>query len=216
MTVIAAPGSPAYDSMSRVALGIKTVSDAQRHCGFLYKGDEVRFLHLAFHFDLRDETAKADLGWVDCPIDGINQQVLAVYLSKLASNAGTIPYGFDASGSVFDPISGDYIAPPPGKGLTCATFISALLKSLGYNIVDLDTWPVRSEDDAFIDYIIRTLRQINADDAHISGVKASLPAKRLRPEEVVGAIPEQPWPVAFQVAEVNAKEVITELASLGL
>lgn len=210
------PGVPRYSNLGRVAVGIKTVASEQRHCGFLYRFDgDLRFLHLAWHHELRDE-APSDLAWGTLALDSENGQLLGVFLSRVAKQGKAIPYGLDAAGAVFDPDTGEFLPPPLGKGLTCATFITAILGSLGFRLIDLVGWEDRTDDQKFQSMIVETLKSTGAGEDHVEGAARDIGVARQRPEEVTGAATDTPWPVGFARAEDLGKEVLEDLAKLRL
>ena len=98
-------------------------------------------------------------------MDETNRKVLAGLLAVLAKSPPVVPYGFDATGCCFD-TQGQFLPPPVGKGLTCATFIVALLRVYGYELVAEATWPVRAEDDAWRQDIL-TILQDYATPEHV-------------------------------------------------
>lgn len=100
-------------------LGIKEIDANQRHCGVIYRPDAevVRFLHLAFHFDLRDEALNGTYWWAPSGLDPENQLVLAALANVIAEGHPSIPYGFDMDGLIFDKATGALLPAPPGEGL---------------------------------------------------------------------------------------------------
>jgi hypothetical protein len=135
-------------------------------------------------------------------------------LSRIANAMPAIPYGFNAQGVVFDPATGDLLSRPEiGKGLTCATFITAILQVYRYSLADLSTWPDRDQDREWEQDIIRFLTQFGASQEHIAAIRNDVGAKRLRPCEVVAAgfTPSDLWPLRFEAVAPIAQQVIDEL-----
>jgi hypothetical protein len=93
--------------------------------------------------------------------------------------------------------TGEFFPPPLGKGLTCATFILAVLRGHGLLPVDETTWLPRAEDVDWQTAIIEDLEASGAEQDHIEAVRNDIGAKRFRPAEVVGAVIEADshWPV---------------------
>ena len=184
------------------------------HSGLLYRLDgDARILHLAFHYDLRDELAVAPYRWANLGLDDDNKVVLASYLAKVMAGNPNIPYGFDLYGQVIDPATGDLLPAPGGNGLTCATFILAILRVLAHELITISDWPERTEDTAFQQRILEMLEGV-ADDEHIDLVRQDVGAKRIRPDEVVGAavLSSVEWPVGFASARELADKIISDLA----
>lgn len=204
------------------ALGLSISStDNQRHCGFLFKSaGAVRHLHLAWHELLQDEVATVDVRFVNLPaMHAINKTVVCAALSGLKKNGLSIPYGFHYRGLRFDSgfthltfeSDGALGALPPGFGLTCATFVIVALDSLGFDLIDDDTWPARPSDAEWQKTIVGHLRRRNV--AHADALEADIGLIRPRPEEVVGAGAVAPWPVKFAAAESMAQKILSEIAA---
>ncbi|PKA44038.1 hypothetical protein CWR43_06955 [Rhizobium sullae] len=97
--------------------------------------------------------------------------------------------------------------------MTCATFITAALKTYEYELCEISSWPDRPEDAEWQSKILVYLeRKASAD--HLAAVKASIGGKRLRPDEVVGAaiIDAKGWPVKFEIARELADQVLVDLS----
>ena len=198
-------------------IALKTSQTDQRHCGIIYRLDSntVKILHLAFHYDLRNHDYLGDYHWTATDLSTENQKFLAAYSLLVSAVAPQIPYGFDANGVIFDAVTGEIAPIPPGKGLTCSTFVLALLRTYGFLPVDADTWPERTEDEVWKEKIIGWMRQKGASDDHIAAVVANKRSIRVRPEEVTGAMSENSslWSVEFARAIELAVQVLDELAA---
>jgi hypothetical protein len=208
---------PAFDApfegVSDFGVAIRETDPAQNHCAFLYKLDrrKARFCHLANHHNLRDEIAHDPYLWADAGLDPANRRFVAAWVGNLHINQDNIPYGLDSAGCCFDVATGKFIPPPIGKGLTCSTFITSVLRSLGFDVLKESEWPQRAEDVGFGQMVVEMLVAAQANGDHIQAVKADIGAQRFRPEEVVGAITLPTWPVAFADARAIADSVIMDL-----
>lgn len=213
MPVLCAPERK-FDEVDGVAVAIRRIDANQLHCGLLYKSDddETRLLHLAFHHRLLDEKPNEKYRWADVGLDPFNRQVFAALASLIAEGSPAVPYGFDASGVCFDPSTGKLIPPPLGKGLTCATFILAVFKTYGYELVDEGTWKPRADDLTWQETILSMLKEKATQD-HVDAVASDVGAMRFRPAEVVGAATCEVHPVAFDDACSLADEIVSELAA---
>lgn len=195
-----------------------------KHAGFLYRRDDgsVRVLHLAFHHMLRDDEVSdwarqvsdqfgESLRWAELGLPDDSKVVFAAHLSQIFLGNPQIPYGLDAGGTVFTS-DGKFVRGPIGKGLTCATFIAAILAGYGHPLVTND-WPSRPEDEAWAEQILAMLEN-RASPEHIDAVKADIGAARYRPEEIVGSAtrPSEDWPVSFVDAVSVASAILRELA----
>lgn len=67
-------------------------------------------------------------------LDEDNKLVLATLLSRNAATEPIITYGFDSDGACFDAETGDLLPLPVGKGLKCATFVLAALRTYRYQL----------------------------------------------------------------------------------
>jgi hypothetical protein len=146
-------------------------------------------------------------------LDEPNSKFLAAFASTVKRNEHSIPYGLDSQGSCFDRATGDFIPPPIGKGLTCATFILAVLRSLAFAPALEESWPVREDDEEFGRQTVADLEEDQADPEHVTAVRRDICAQRFRPEEVVAATihPSGEWPVGFAPAAALAQEILGDL-----
>jgi hypothetical protein len=212
--MVVRPASEApFEGVSDFGVAIREIDTGQNHCAILYKLDhrQARFCHLAFHHDLRDEIAHDPYLWADAGLDPTNRRVVAAWVGNLQINRGNIPYGLDSAGCCFDVVTGELLPPPIGKGLTCSTFITSVLRSLGFDVLKENEWPQRSGDVVFGQKIVEMLEAVHASGDHIQAVKKDVGAQRFRPEEVVGAITLSAWPVGFADARDLADAVIKDL-----
>ncbi|MGA2292624.1 hypothetical protein, partial [Bradyrhizobium sp.] len=99
-----------------------------------------------------------------------------------------------------------------GKGLTCATYIVAILKSLGFPLLLEDSWPIdRADDQLWQRAIIEELRKSGAEEDYIAVAQNDVGAKRYRPAEVVGSATNAAWPVVFSDATALAAAVLADV-----
>ncbi len=216
MPVVAGPDG-SLEAPHHLGLAIKNIAGEQNHCGLLYRLDdgEVRMLHLAFHFDLRDEELRSDYWCAPAGLEVENQLVVAAFASAIANAKPNVPYGFDANGMVFDVVSGELLEAPAGRGLTCATFVLALFRTLGFEPLDEETWPMRDEDEHWQDQITQAMTHAGARQDHIDAVTDNGQSRRFRPEEVVGtsATSNDEWSIGFDRAREIAQEVLADMAA---
>lgn len=199
--------------LQHVGVAVKAMSDTQNHVGVIYRIDDaVWFLHLAWHFDLRNEPVRADYHWGMCGLfvdDDLNGQVFAARLLNVANNKGVIPYGFYADGNAFDE-NGRFVSfPDPGMGLTCASFVIQLFQSFGHEICDISGWQTREDDEAWQAEIIALIRE-NISQERAQEVEAYVGRHRIRPEEAAAAVLNRAPPLEFDramslAAEINAQ-----------
>lgn len=182
------------------------------HTGLLYKidGEGPRIAHLGWHEVQIDNEPDENYLWADVNLDETNCIVIASWLDDRRLRPDKIPYGFRIDGSPYDPVTGEFIPPPLGRGLTCATFIVAVLEHLGFQLLEQHTWPsTRADDVAWQEGILAALAKTGVSQAHVDALSNDVGSTRFRPEEVCGATVLAPdWPVAFADARVVAEEVL--------
>ncbi|CCD96501.1 hypothetical protein BRAO375_600074 [Bradyrhizobium sp. ORS 375] len=184
------------------------------HSGLLYKidGQPARISHLAWHHQLRDEPAADPFLWADVGLSAENSRFIAAWLALRQNSPSNIPYGIDAGGACFEMATHEFLPPPLGKGLTCATYIVAVFRSLGFPLLLEETWPAdRPDDHAWQRAVLSLLRRTGATEDYVEAAQTDVGAKRYRPAEVVGAATRAPWPVAFQDATALAAAVLTDV-----
>jgi hypothetical protein len=182
-----------------------------KHIGMLCRGPadkRLRFIHLAFHGDLRleDDASKCFL-WVEAKLEDEPASVAAAQARRVYRRyaAGGVPYGFSPYTGYFGP-QGDIRWTAPGNGLTCATFVLAVFDSAGVRLVTGDDWPTpddRPEDKQFQKEMVELVRtRSRATAAHIRGMRADVGQVRFRVLEVAGAVAADSYPATFATAEV--------------
>lgn len=209
MAILEAADAP-LGNVNEIGLAIRATEWGQ-HAGILYQHEgQARLLHLAFHHLLQDEVATPPYRWVQINLDPVNKIVLSALVSRIANKAPLIPYGFNSDGVCFDDQTGDLVACPAGRGLTCATFILAVFSLYAFDLVDMSTWESRAEDEIWKEQIVSLLEQ-HAPAEHVQAVREDRNAPRFRPDEVVGASTHELWPVEFQTAQALAEQIRREL-----
>ena len=215
-----APSQHPYEEIQYLGLVIAKTGVDQRHVGIIYKTDDtpVQFCHLAWHHRLiiKDDPRRDPniiYYWVD-PIDleDDDKKYIASWLESSLQDAN-VPYGFDPSNSSFQ-MDGTFIHPPIGKGFTCATFVDALLRSLGYSLLNTATWSERDDDIPWQQKIIAWLRLNGASAEHVAALENDLGFVRIRPEDVIASACCSPWPVAFETMSPIAQAIRQEITSL--
>ena len=115
------------------------------------------------------------------------------------SNQSSIPYCTVYNGAYFSPEAKiQYINHE--SGLTCATFVLAIFKTLQIDLVDFQTWEPRQSDDIWRDAIgpHLPLRNINAESGN----------RRFRPEEVFVSSINPHCMVEFRKCEMAGIELM--------
>lgn len=195
-------------------LALKYTNGHGRHIGFIYKKDACfKVCHLKWHCKLRNESFDKR-GYIcgSFKLPKVNSKYLAASFSNITDiNKCDIPYGIKMpAGIVFD-INDRYIGNFVGEGLTCATFILAVLEKNGFNILDKKSWKIRDEDKEWQRNIIEKLRQHSVPEDHITSAEDMIgDAARFRPDEVFAAgvtNDVSAWPIHFHDAVRMAAEI---------
>jgi hypothetical protein len=208
-----------FNHIRDAGIALREVNPQQRHIGVLYRdsaSNDVLFLHLAWHFDLKCNPPNETYLWIDPAIHPRRLiQVAAVCRMVWRANGrNTIPYGFCPPSDCFDATTGEYLFGPTQYGLTCATFVLAIFHRAGIVLVHYETWPVNRPGDAeWQTSIVDALRNTStATPEHIRAVQSDVGATvRYRPEEVAGAAIVVPMPASFQAVEERSREILIRL-----
>ncbi len=208
-----------YDKVHYFGFAIRRVTASQWHVGMLYKfgAAEARLRHQCSHDYLRDEEAKGHechFLWVDiAALDDINKKLIAGKLTKAGGDK--IPYGigFQEGGSYIDNETLRYINTNPGMGLTCASYILAVLASLGFRPLDIEHWKSTEADIAWQTSILLAVGIPHQSEHYIKETN-NIGAPRFRPEHIVASGLESEWPIDQLTAEVRGSDVITVYCSI--
>jgi len=193
--------------------------DLHTGIAFQSEGKPPQVLHLAFHEECVAEQSTGSWCWVPWGhLDEINNNVLRNYCAHLAELGPRLPYGF---AFVESRLTAAYeLALGPGEaGLTCSTFILAVLRHQGIEMVDVATWPSRPGDrrprEAAIEHLKKSWRPAE-HHRHAERLQAEIDSPRVRPEEVAAAstLPFPP-PAPFATVEPLSRDVRVELVKLG-
>lgn len=211
-------GNRPIDPVNFVGVAIKAIDfDARAmHVGLVYRSSSqgVRFAHLAFHHDLRNDPAPNDdtYLWSDCqwladPAMAATADFVATFIEAVViANSENVDYGVDATGTRFDQ-SGRFCSIDPRKGLTCATFIFAVFRDAGFPVVNIETWPSRAEDALWRDQVLSMLRTYGAPSRALEIGNEDAPF-RLSPAEIAAATASPAVPLDFTQAVLLAEPVL--------
>lgn len=203
------------------ALAIGRVSADQRHVGAYYRTEHgVRFMHLAWHHDLRtDDDPKPRYRWITpAALDPSVLAWLGALCRAIHADQPRIPYGFGQGR--FNLSNGVFVQDGTAHGLTCATFVLAMFSGYGVPLIDLSKWPKRADDVSWQRQILEALRQNGGEDIehHLVVIQSDVGnCVRVRPEEVAAAASVNSLPAPFEEAapmgEAIAKELTNDLVS---
>lgn len=184
------------------------------HTGFLYiKPDEinkVKHLHLSDHHKILNEDftfhdRKNQV--IDIPLHPVVQNNLRAMCIRVAQKIekNEVPYTFTTGNGYFNK-NGIWVSNKPEEGLTCATFIMAIYKSIKIPLVDINTWKKRKSDIKWQKEIIEYFKKENNKHKElIVHLERSIGAYRYRPEEVAAAANLKNPPIKFEKAKEHTK-----------
>lgn len=181
------------------------------HSGIVFNlNNKVYFIHLASHCYLKCDDIQEILNnyklfiytnfsqLIKTDPHFIRRKVIiASLLAVFEKNYNTIPYSFLYKDSTFD--HNNHLQLGKGEnGLTCSTFIMAILKRNGYTLCQKDSWPEREDDRIIRQEIISEFRQGGrVPEDHIKIMETELTCVRFRPEEVLCSSAKYPLPSHF-------------------
>jgi hypothetical protein len=216
--VVNEPSERSFDDVQELGALIMRGLPPENHIGLLYKlgSEPARCLHLECHHRLKDEAPSTEWFWVQSGLDAVNRRVVAPAVAQVAAdNQLPIPYSTIYEGIYLDGPTLRYVKDKPGDGLTCATLILAIFDALGFLVLDLKTWKERDEDRKRLETLVRLLKEhSSATEEHVAVMEARPSGIRYRPEEVVGAVSEQAYPVAFDHAVLLETQVLAEMTAI--
>ncbi|MBB5046148.1 hypothetical protein HNR60_000890 [Rhodopseudomonas rhenobacensis] len=215
---LAANAERPFDDVRFLGIAARSVDpiydgqDFGLHVALLYKTDNqpARLAHLAWHhIQIADGAPDEAYKWDQIQLGDINTKTVASWLNKRRAKPDKIPYGFSVTGDVFERGTDEFIEPPLGMGLTCATYILAVLRHLGFPMLEEHTWPeARPDDLAWQVGILEKLQENGASAEHTTALAENVGAVRFRPDEVCGAAILPDWPIAFDDASTAAAEIV--------
>jgi hypothetical protein len=211
-----------FDSPKPLLLGIaiKRTEDGF-HTGLIYcsKKDEPWMMHLAWHLIYKHESLPAnEYHWVRISYPLSRLKASVKYCEHISKRIKGIPYGNRYLGGQINE-KGKYIpSSEEENGLTCATFILAILKGMGIQLIDIDSWQSRPNDVDFQNWIVSKMQkssEITVKEEHIEKIKEKH-GIRYRAEEVTGAASLAPEnrPVKFSEALIPAEEIRKSLSPI--
>lgn len=194
----------------RAAAVICRTEQGNLHAGLLYRASNgtAAVLHLGWQDRLYTDWAWPRL-WAAPDVEPERLRSVAGMcrlIWKRYQETRRFPYAIAFKGTSFD-ASGKLVLSAGAQGLTCATFILAVLNSVGLNLIDEESWPIRSEEDR------RFVESLSfATPTHLELLKKETEAgcRRIRPEEVVGACASDP-PAKFDASREAGDRIVSRL-----
>ncbi len=203
----------------QVAVGL-TFGTFGRHTGLLFQDrGSLKVAHMRFHLNVavEDFPTKHAPCWIAAPLQmhPMNAKTLIGHLNRIGLSGSQVSFGVNirtSRGSFSS--QGDYQRPIGNDGLTCATFVNELCRSIGLPLVDEHSWDLdREEDRLWVEEVAELLRDNNADPRHIAWVRSNANGLRIRPEEVAasGNHKASRTGISFQVASAEGAQLLDQL-----
>ena len=190
----------------------------QRHIciGHRDGASRVQFLHLAWHFRLRNEATRPDYlkVWTAPGVPAKRQRILAAFCRRVwrKNEKNGIPYAFSNPEGTLDPATGDFLIGPTRFGLTCASFVLAAFHAAGLQLAKYESWPAdRKGDREWQQSIIAQLENGQAEVEHMNHLRTEIGAVRFRPEEVAAATAIAPPPASFEHVESLGQRMVERI-----
>jgi hypothetical protein len=220
------------------AVVLVRVEENQFHLGLRRDKDEHEtVLHLAWHRYLRDQPLvqliepdrrMLPAAAIALSLDPLVNEALQILTSRIAARyarrLSLILYGFGDVSTTFAQATGHVI--DHDAAFTCATFVLAMLRSVGVDLIDTSRWRAPTAED------VRWQRDIGekllawiAEHVHGDLARAKerverdlgLGTRRYRPTDVAGAALFGPdtWPVGVEEVDPRARELESMLSWPG-
>lgn len=194
------PTQANFDQVDEVGFTLRRPGDDQYHVGFLFKTeDRVMVRHQCNHMDTREQAAanQEDL-WTDISaVSLVNKAVIAARLAKVGDDKVPYGVGYKTERGYLDKQTLRYIVTKPGNGLTCATYIIAILETLGFVPFDHANWAPTLEDTSWQGRMVVTQAiQHPAAIAHFAAEQANVGTPRYKPEHVIASGTPLNWPIS--------------------
>jgi hypothetical protein len=191
------------------------------HCGILYAADTHRvMLHLAWHKILLHEPIpspkKEKYAWVAPALPPERALAVARLCARVwrAHRRYGLPYGLRYDATTFHR-TGEVKLGPDEVGLTCATFVIAVFRRGGVELLRQQEWPDRPDDVDRQRELVAALRDDpKVPRAHCDAIEREIGAVRYRPTEVAGACASSELPCSFVDAANAAAQIASAFDSL--
>jgi hypothetical protein len=184
------------------------------HTGIVYRTDGglLQFIHQAWHLKIRDEPWSHRVFCVpNIPIERARFLPRLCLAIARSVNAGKqVPYALRyPTNPVWNMDLGEIIA--NDNGLNCSNFVLMIFSQFGFSLIDMDGWPLRSEDAEWHRYLVDRMKE--TDHQQAAKIEVEIGSLRVRPEEVAGACLYDDIPVIYEMARKGSLRVIEAIDS---
>lgn len=198
-------------SMPAAAVLCKT-ERGNLHMGLLYRGrdGQAEVLHLAWHDNLSREWGWRRM-WAHPEVEPERLRSVGGYCRQIwkryeATKRFAFALGYH--GTTFD-VSGNPRLGHGARGLSCATFVLAVLNSCGIELIHENDWPIRPGQDLAFVFGLESVATSEHYQMLIEEVAEG--CRRITPDEVLGACACVDLPADFAPARAAANEILTRL-----
>ncbi len=166
----------------------------------------VHWLHLMGHWEFLTEQPREKAWCIRLQVDKARLPAVTAFLRRVQKNHSRIPYGFSPDERAwFNPSTGGLYPRELGEGMTCVTFVLALLAGAGLPLTVSETWPARKDDEVNKNnWVVRFTphrSEMGPDEGlHFDAIAALPGSVRIRLSELLGAasdsiepVPEKPF-----------------------
>jgi hypothetical protein len=185
-----------------LAISVGHYSQGNLHNKILYNFENtIKEIHLGWHHYFKHTDIRFPESYIwEVPripksrLKSVIARCIIVSEDQLKTNKKPLPYAagyhssrlFDEEGIYSDDESKfEY-------GMTCATFVLTIFKSVGIDILDWSNWVARADDTVWFNHIISVLEKGCSDGqvsvAHLNNVRKEINCARFRPEEIFGSM----------------------------
>jgi hypothetical protein len=201
---------------------------AQFHLGLRRERDAREpVLHLAWHRRLRDEDlarvveqdgrplpAAVIVLALDPAVDEVLQVLARRVASRYANGPSSIAYGFGEDRGTFEQGTGGLT--DPHAAFTCSTFVLAMLRSVGVELIDVARWRAPTAADLrwqreVGDLLLAWIAKWIHGDLPLAKerIAKDMGSRRFRPTDVAGAALFGPatWPVGVDEVDPRARDL---------
>jgi hypothetical protein len=192
------------DDIEDIAVAI-TKHGENYHAALIYRdsNSSLNLLELGLngHPD-NNSPPTGQLTWAIPRIDAILRRNAAALCELIAETSPVVYYAFDyPMPAEFSVVNGDLHLGEGAVGLTCATFVLAVLHSVQIELLRLSTWQPRDDDEKWQRrihaYLAKKREVLGIPQFVIDANSARIPCLRYRPEEVVAGALDHNMPVDF-------------------
>jgi hypothetical protein len=198
-----------------VGIAITVTPHFNTHAGILYpdENNHIRMLHLEFHWSLRCPLFDySSYLCADPELENEDAEAVAAHCRLIAKQQPQIWFAIHHNPKAsFGRVGEKIVLLKEGKGLNCSTFVIAVFKHAGPELIDFNSWGKRPSDIAWQKQLLQWLKP-KCPEIHWRRVAKDIGCARVRPEEIAGACLEEELPAGFLKCIENGKYVLEQIS----